>query len=93
LFVLANIDGIISLKGESIMSIKTIQSIEDLVKLLVERRKELEISQADLARIADLSINGISKFESNHGEREVKLSTLFKLSKFLGFKIQLEFEE
>jgi predicted transcriptional regulator len=35
------------------MSTKTIQSIEDLVKLLVERRKELEISQADLARIAD----------------------------------------
>jgi predicted transcriptional regulator len=93
LFVLAETGAIISLKGELIMSIKTIQSIEDLVKLLVERRKELEISQADLARIADLSINGISKFESNHGEREVKLSTLLKLSKFLGFKIQLEFEE
>ena len=56
---MANIDDIISLKGELILSIKTIQSIEDLVKLLVERRKELEISQADLARIADLSINGI----------------------------------
>lgn len=72
---------------------KTIHNIEGLVTLLVERRKKLGISQADLAKLSDLSINGISKFESNHGEREVKVSTLLKLSKFLGFKIQLDLEE
>ncbi len=93
MLVFAEVSDIISPKGDRCMSIKNIQSIEDLVTLLVERRKELGISQGDLARLSDLSINGISKFESNHGEREVKLSTLLKLSKFLGFKLQLEFEE
>ncbi len=73
--------------------IKTIDNIEELIKSLVNRRKELGISQSELAQLSDLSVNGISKLESNLGEREVKFSTLFKLSKFLGFKIQLEFEE
>ena len=71
----------------------SIENIEQLVKLLAERRKELGISQVELAQLSDLSVNGISKFESNQGEREVKLSTLIKLSPFLGFKLGLEFEE
>lgn len=70
-----------------------INSIKDLVEKLAERRKSLGISQAELAQLCDLSVNGISKFESNGGEREVKLSTLFKLSEVLGFKLSLEFEE
>lgn len=69
------------------------KSIKDLVEQIKKRRKELDISQAQLAQLCNLSINGISKFESNAGEREVKLSTLFKLSDVLGFKINLEFEE
>lgn len=69
-----------------------IKNTDDLVKLLIKRRKELGISQAELATLCDLSINGISKFESNIGEREVKFSTVFKLSEVLGFKIVLEFE-
>jgi transcriptional regulator with XRE-family HTH domain len=70
-----------------------VDSIKDLVEKLSERRKALGISQADLAQLCNLSVNGISKFESNAGEREVKLSTLFKLSEVLGFKLSLEFEE
>lgn len=70
-----------------------INSIKDLVEKLVERRKSLGISQAEVAQLCNLSVNGISKFESNAGEREVKLSTLFKLSEVLGFKLSLEFEE
>lgn len=69
-----------------------ISNIKQLVLKLTQRRKELEISQAELAKLCNLSVNGISKFESNAGEREVKLSTLFKLSQVLGFKINLEFE-
>lgn len=68
-------------------------SIEQLVKAITQRRKDLGISQAELASLCDLSVNGISKFESNAGQREVKLSTLFKISKILGFKLALEFEE
>ena len=70
-----------------------ITGIKDLVEKLTERRKSLGLSQAEVAKLCNLSVNGISKFESNAGEREVKLSTLFKLSEVLGFKISLEFEE
>lgn len=70
-----------------------VNSIKELVKKLTERRKSLGISQSELAQLCNLSVNGISKFESNAGDREVKLSTLFKLSEVLGFKLSLEFEE
>lgn len=70
-----------------------VKSIKDLVEKLVERRKSLGISQSEVAQLCNLSVNGISKFESNAGEREVKLSTLFKLSEVLGFKLSLDFEE
>lgn len=70
----------------------TFKNIKELVEQIKERRKELGISQKDLAELCDLSVNGISKFESNAGDREVKLSTLFKLSDVLGFKLSLDFE-
>ena len=70
-----------------------VKSIKELVEQIKERRRELGISQVELAQLCDLSENGISKFESNAGGREVKLSTLFKLSEVLGFKLSLEFEE
>lgn len=76
------------------MAIKTIKSTKDLSQYLKKRREELGISQSELARLCDLSLNGISKLESNKdGSREVKLSTLFKLSKFLGFELALKVEE
>jgi transcriptional regulator with XRE-family HTH domain len=65
----------------------------ELIEQIKKRRKELGISQAQLAQLCDLSVNGISKFESNAGQREVKLSTLFKMSEVLGFKLSLEFEQ
>lgn len=71
--------------------LKPIETPEDLVKLLRHRREELGISQKDLAQLCNLSHNGISKLEND--QREVKLSTLLKMSKILGFKLALEFEE
>ena len=70
---------------------KVIQDEKDIAKALKERRKELEITQKDLARICDLSHNGISRIEV--ADSDIKLSTLLKMSKFLGFKIILEMEE
>ncbi|MEZ4742003.1 MAG: helix-turn-helix transcriptional regulator [Bdellovibrionota bacterium] len=70
-----------------------INDTKQLVRVLTERRKSLGLSQDELATLCNLSINGISKFESNAGEREIKLSTLFKLSQILGFKIALELED
>jgi transcriptional regulator with XRE-family HTH domain len=68
-----------------------IENTKDLAKLLKSRREELGISQKELAKLCDLSHNGISKFEND--EREVKLSTLIKLGKFLGLKLMLKIEE
>ena len=70
-----------------------VENVKDLVGQIKTRRKELGISQADLATLCDLSVNGISKFESSAGEREVKLSTLLKLKEVLGFKLTLVFEK
>ncbi|MFT6632385.1 MAG: transcriptional regulator with XRE-family HTH domain [Bacteriovoracaceae bacterium] len=70
-----------------------IENVKDLIEKIKYRRKELGLSQLEVAQLCNLSVNGISKFESNAGEREVKLSTLFKLSQVLGFNLSLEFEK
>lgn len=70
-----------------------ITKTNELIDQLKKRRKELGLSQAELAQLCDLSVNGISKLEQSEGQREIKLSTLFKLGQVLGFKLSLEFEE
>jgi transcriptional regulator with XRE-family HTH domain len=69
----------------------TIENSKEIAKLIKKRRKELGISQEDLAKLCNLSHNGISKMEIH--EAEVKLSTLVKMSKILGFRLQIEMEE
>ncbi len=71
--------------------VQPIENTKDLVKFLKKRREELGMSQKELAQLCNLSHNGISKMETS--ESEVKLSTLFKMSKFLGLKLVLEIEE
>ena len=75
------------------MIVQVFENPKDLVSFLKRRREELGMSQAELAKLCNLSVNGISKLESSEGEREVKLSTLFKLSTFLGFQFSLKVEE
>lgn len=58
---------------------------------LKERRKNLELTQADLAKYCNLSREGIQKIES--GQSDLQISTLIKLSKILGFKVIIEPEE
>jgi predicted transcriptional regulator len=62
-----------------------------LADILKKRRKELRITQQELADFCNLSHNGISRIEV--ADSDVKLSTLLKMSKILGFKIILEMEE
>ncbi len=69
----------------------TISSEAELGKVLKRRRQELKITQKELADYCDLSHNGISQIEI--GEKSVRLSTLVKLGKILGFKILLQMEE
>ncbi len=70
-----------------------IDSTQDLTKELAKRRKALGISQLQLSQLCNLSVNGISKFEASDGDREIKLSTLLKISKILGIRLKLEFEK
>lgn len=63
----------------------------DIAQLVKKRREELGLTQIELAKLCDLSHNGISKMETNGSE--IKLSTLLKISKFLGIKLFLEMEE
>ncbi len=71
--------------------LQKIENTKDLAKLLRNRREELGISQKELAKLCNLSHNGISKLERD--EREAKLSTLLKLGKFLGLELMIRFEE
>lgn len=71
--------------------IQKIENTKDLAKLLKIRREELGISQKELAKLCNLSHNGISKLEKD--EREAKLSTLLKLGKFLGLELLVKIEE
>jgi len=70
---------------------KIIHNEKELAEALRERRKELDITQKDLARVCDLSHNGISRIEV--ADSDIKLSTLLKMGKFLGFKVVLEMDE
>ncbi len=70
---------------------ENIKSEADLGKVLKNRRNELHITQKQLADFCDLSHNGISQIEM--GEKSVRLSTLLKLGKMLGFKVVLRMED
>ena len=69
----------------------TIKNEAELGKVLKSRRKDLTITQKELADYCDLSHNGISQIEM--GEKSVRLSTLLKLGKILGFKVVLRMED
>ena len=69
----------------------SISSEKDLAKALKGRRKELKITQRSLADFCNLSHNGISRIEM--ADSDIKLSSLVKMSKILGFKITLEMED
>jgi transcriptional regulator with XRE-family HTH domain len=68
-----------------------ISNERELAKALKGRRKKLNITQKSLADFCNLSHNGISRIEM--ADSDIKLSTLVKVSKILGFKITLEMED
>ena len=62
-----------------------------MAALLKERRRQLGITQKTLANFCNLSHNGISRIEV--ADSDIKLSTLLKMSKILGFKLAIELEQ
>lgn len=73
------------------MKDEIIKGEAELGKVLKSRRNELQMTQKQLADFCDLSHNGISQIEI--GEKSVRLSTLLKLGKILGFKVVLRMED
>lgn len=73
------------------MTEQTVETSKDLGNLLRKRRKELGITQIDLAKFTNLSHTGIGRIEL--AQNDVQFKTLLKLSKMLGFKIKIEFED
>jgi transcriptional regulator with XRE-family HTH domain len=56
-------------------------------KIIRERRRELGVSQADLARLSALSLHGLSDIETGKGNPT--LQTLLKLLNVLGLRISI----
>ena len=60
---------------------------EEIGKAIVERRDELHITQARLARVSGLSVHTLSNLET--GEGNVTLDTLLKIAETLGYKVRV----
>ena len=60
---------------------------EEIGKAIVERRDELHITQARLARVSGLSVHTLSNLET--GEGNVTLDTLLKVAETLGYKVRV----
>lgn len=71
-----------------IVQIKSLAALGDLLKL---RRKELKITQKELAKFTNLSNTGISRIEL--AQNDVQFETLLKLTGFLGLNITIEIED
>jgi y4mF family transcriptional regulator len=56
-------------------------------KIIRERRRELGVSQADLARLSGLSLHSLSDIETGKGNPT--LQTLLKLLNVLGLRISI----
>ena len=63
-------------------------SFAEISKTLRERRRELGVSQADLARLSGLSLHGLSDIETGKGNPTME--TLLKVLQVLGLQILLK---
>ncbi|MBP5296373.1 MAG: helix-turn-helix domain-containing protein [Bacteriovoracaceae bacterium] len=68
-----------------------IKGEKDFAVYIRQRRKMLKIGQVDLAKYSRVSQHGISNIET--GKETFRMSTLFRLQQFLGFRIILELED
>lgn len=71
-----------------IIFIKMNLTLDNLSQHLRRRRRELGVTQADLARLAGLSLHGVSDIETAKGNPT--LETLLKLLDALGLRIVIQ---
>jgi DNA-binding XRE family transcriptional regulator len=65
-----------------------VKDITTVGKFIKNQRKEMDVTQDDLANFAGLSRVGVVKLEKEAGD--IKLSTLLKVANLLGFEIVLK---
>jgi len=66
------------------------QTLADLVAGLKRRRKLLRLTQADLAGLAGMTTEGLSKIE--RGDANPRLDTVFKLVQLLGGTLEVRWK-
>lgn len=60
-----------------------------LIKTLIKKRKDANISQAELAKRAGVSQGRIAQIESRIGTKKVTFDVLFKLLGILGYEAKI----
>lgn len=64
-----------------------VKNISEIGSFVKTQRKEMNVTQDELANFAGLSRIGVVKLEKDEGD--IKLSTLLKVANLLGFEIVL----
>ncbi len=64
-----------------------VKSTSEIGNFIKNQRKEMNVTQDELANFAGLSRIGVVKLEKEEGD--IKLSTLLKVANLLGFEIVL----
>lgn len=72
------------------MNLKYIDQDQDLSNFIRKRRKDLGMTQTELANLSGLSMNGLAKFE--RGESSLSFSNIMNLTLNLGVRIGLDIE-
>lgn len=64
-----------------------VKSTSEIGNFIKNQRKEMSVTQDELANFAGLSRIGVVKLEKEEGD--IKLSTLLKVANLLGFEVVL----
>lgn len=65
--------------------------VEELGRIIEQRRRELRITQPILAELAGISLNSLGNIEN--GKANPTIETLEKISEVLGLEIKLEVKQ
>ena len=67
---------------QEVIGLELVINYEEIGVRISSRRKELNMTQGDLSKLIDMSVNQISNLENNHAVPTI--STILKLSRALG---------
>ena len=74
-------------RENGVNSADSVKNVADFVGIVRRQRRQLGLNQEELAGLAGLSLEGLSKIE--RGDAEPKLATSLKLLKLLGGRLEI----